>query len=567
MSVPAVIVSPVGTGRKSTKPGLSEKEKLLFMHISNMFAELGPEAMALMALIVMKPTDPPKKKKLLSAADALKVAQKNTLPSLRAIERFFQRVARCDSEKAYWRVRPCDAGSGIVPAQVCANDPWFRNDHHVVPVHIFASLKRMTTMWQKRYVDNFGRRTEALDWPFPTTICQANCFWWLFSEQILQRLRLLTAAVPEPTKATKAFPTVAGAKRPQRDSSTSRKKTVKRAKTGSKTEQTKPHFHAPPPIKARAPPTAAGGAKSKPRDLYLFDYPRYVRMPPPEGGSYETELLPILMVSSLVLERHYAGAVERMLMESVSAAGISEPFCNSELAEQLPYLFPVKPLAPAPPPPSQALPAKRVIVRPLRPASNQAPACLGLEMSVPQVEKPVGAKSATIGHKWMLDSLSGLPLYLFPKGSITTKPPLAPRPLPALFPLHPRVKPSPTATTRGAKVSNRVQSARRTEADELSSMIGDSAAKLGVSFKDVPRTTGKGKIGATKGKAPSAPTPENETSIGMSPLRGDLSMDPLVSEPRPLTADDDFDDAVFDSLPHPSTSLVDAFANPDPDVE
>ena len=238
--------------------GFTQKERLLLDQIRQTFDDLGPEAMQLMELIVTKS----------NASDdgSKQPAVKQNVPSLRAIERFFLRLT--DSEVAYWRVHPVQPGDSIVPADLCATDDAFRNDYHVTPVHVFASLKRMATQWQKRYVDNFGRRTKALDWPFPTTICQANCFGWLFSEDLLHRLRLLDAVHDSSIGPKTAHKRPLSAKSP--------------AKTKKKKNGNGVAVDDEPVSSSKG---GGGDGPKRPREVYLYNYPRYIPRPPTEGAA------------------------------------------------------------------------------------------------------------------------------------------------------------------------------------------------------------------------------------------------------------------------------------------
>jgi hypothetical protein len=339
----------------------TQKERLLMDAIRQTFDELGPEAIEMMKIIVNKskpppnnipnpnhlnqPPQPPQPPPHPQPAEAAEEGGKKVgdggavavavavAPSLRAIERFFLRLN--DSEVAFWRVRPSSVP--LVPAEVCATDILFRNDHHVTPVHVFASLKRMATQWQKRYVDNFGRRTKAVDFDVPTTICQANCFGWLFSEQILHRLRLLAPIhayrFPVPPPAT-----LHSRKRHDSASQNEESAISKRQKNNNEVPVEIVTSPPPPP----PPPLPAKGAK-RPKELYLYDYPRYISRPPSEGCGIDDPLQPLPLMASTpeVVERHYLNFVERLLYTtSLARTDPHHHRCYVSGTEQLPYMIP-----------------------------------------------------------------------------------------------------------------------------------------------------------------------------------------------------------------------------------
>jgi hypothetical protein len=422
--------------------GFTQKERLLLEHIRQTFAELGPEALRMMQLIVTKssahdqdPTTPPSSDAQSTnsvqigpkdansvqtggkdvdgmgaakvggavaavAAAAAAAAPGANVPSLRAIERFFLRLT--PGEAAYWRVRPMEKDEGLaVPESVCAGDSRFRNGYHVSPVHVFASLKRMAAQWQKRYVDNFGRRTKAVDWPFPTTICQCNCFGWMFSDQILHRLRLLgpvhaaadaTSAAAAAAAASAAAAAAAASGAPVSPTLTKgSKRAAQAALRGAKAKRrrTDPRRSgtistnpvAPSPFACLAADddddeTAEGADKSargRPRELYLFDYPQYISRPPREGCAPPTNPLdtshitteammggeraehaeawqPLPVMESLpeVVARHYQGMLDKVLTVVSVAAGPTDPKLAFERILFAPHDLPL--LAPDPAP-------------------------------------------------------------------------------------------------------------------------------------------------------------------------------------------------------------------------
>lgn len=224
---------------------LSEKEKLLLQSVKATFATLGPDSMALMKEIVSK--------------DATQKARSNEkTPTLREVERFFKRLSVEEELVAYWRIRPAKKGLLIDP-EISKNDLTFQNEYHVFPVHVFASQKRMTCMWQKKYVDAFGRRVPAFGWPFESTICQAVCFGWLIGEGILERLRTVNLLYP--------------------------KRVIKKEKTG------------------------------KPNDIFLFEYPKYIATPPLTGCSPSNPetMLELVLSSPKVVYQYYLKVAKSIL--------------------------------------------------------------------------------------------------------------------------------------------------------------------------------------------------------------------------------------------------------------
>lgn len=295
--------------------------------IRQTFEELGPESVEMMKIIINK-SKVPAVPSPVNDAPKSKAGSDAGAPSLRAIERFFLRLN--DSEVAFWRVRPTVNKEPLVPPSVCEGDTLYRNDHHVTPVHVFASLKRMATQWLKKYVDNFGRRTKAVDFDVPTTICQANCFGWLFSEQILHRLRLLmpihNIRFPPPPKPT---PGTSGVIRKRTES-----KPPFVAKKRQKNNQEAGVEVAPPK-----------GSK-RPKELYLYDYPRYVLTPPNEGCGPQdpSQLLPLMASTADVVERHYQSVVDRLLFTNTIARPDPRTCHLNYVAgtEYLPYMLPLQ---------------------------------------------------------------------------------------------------------------------------------------------------------------------------------------------------------------------------------
>jgi hypothetical protein len=217
---------------------LTYKEKLLCEKARSVFARLGPDALLVMQSIVLgqnqnqnqnlmdkdNTSDNISIKKMVdsdsldknetfdtcklspmyfpndpSVAVSLPVPgylRSNTIPTLRALERFFNNVALQKGLAAYWRVCELPIDQTMVPPIVCMNDPYFRNSMSVWPSHMFAGQRRMVALLQRKYVDPNGRRVPLFGWPFPTTVCQAICFGWYLSEGILDRYRVIGAPPP-----------------------------------------------------------------------------------------------------------------------------------------------------------------------------------------------------------------------------------------------------------------------------------------------------------------------------------------------------------------------------------
>lgn len=281
---------------------MTRKEVVLLEWARGAFARLGPRALKRMQDIVLHDQLP--------ASQSPKDGGDQEVPTqtLRGIDRFFRRIEANDGEAAFWSLRKIDCADPteprrtIVPAEVCAGDVLFRNDYHVFPTHVFASLKRAVTCWQKRYVDCFGRRVPAVGWPFPSTLCQVVSFFWMLSEWILERLRLLSR-VPDPRLGQSIL---AGKKR---------------------------KLHAVVKDDEDAP-------KSKVREIYVYDYPAYLAAPPVEGASPERpqDPLPALVASADVVQQFYADMVDRLLFQDVVPAD-GELVVELELLD-LPLLLP-----------------------------------------------------------------------------------------------------------------------------------------------------------------------------------------------------------------------------------
>jgi hypothetical protein len=244
--------------------------------------------------------------------------------TLRGIDRFFRRIEANDGEAAFWSLRKIDTRDvseprrTVVPPEVCAGDSLFRNDYHVYPTHVFASLKRAVTCWQKRYVDCFGRRVPAAGWPFPSTLCQVVSFCWMLSEWILERLRLLSR-VPD---IRASFSSLSSSLTTSSSSPLVVSKKRKAPATKSK--------------------EAKEASKQKTREIYLYDYPSYISAPPVEGACPEApnEPLPALSATSDVVEQFYAQMVDRLLFQDIDASTQTTPVVETEELD-LPLLRPL----------------------------------------------------------------------------------------------------------------------------------------------------------------------------------------------------------------------------------
>lgn len=97
-----------------------------------------------------------------------------------------QRMAKQEDEVAFFHLVRQD--QPVLPLRICGNDPRFHPDYAVRPIHVIASFRRMTNMYQRKYVDAFGRKVDIDLWGFPRTLCQAIFLSWFIRDGLIHRV-------------------------------------------------------------------------------------------------------------------------------------------------------------------------------------------------------------------------------------------------------------------------------------------------------------------------------------------------------------------------------------------
>lgn len=101
-------------------------------------------------------------------------------PTLRGINRFLKRMNNEEYLAVFWK----------------------KVSDEYVPVHILQSIRHLTLMWQQHWVDPVGRQGTTEYWPFPATTCQKVFFAWLFSADVLERMKIVEK-IPLPLSTNK----------------------------------------------------------------------------------------------------------------------------------------------------------------------------------------------------------------------------------------------------------------------------------------------------------------------------------------------------------------------------
>jgi hypothetical protein len=303
------------TGSKQSELRITEREFRLQHHLFHLFRQLGESAVDLLRRIVCEKDDNDPRDKVLSSIAESIPCQVGYIPSLRGIERFFARMSSQDDEVVFWRIHRKrtsekkesetasvpqkddnkDTGATSFSKEACGafiRDPFIHPNYHVSPMHVFDAQRRIISMWQKRYLDPFGRRIQTNLWDFRSTICQAMCIGWMIQDGLLARLQYLETFFPffstdsVATSDSKAF---AGSLHNQENDA---KKQKKEKKT-----------------------TTASRLKSKRHDGCIFEYPFFLTLPP---GEEDIAQVPLLIPTESATHSYYKQILKERLTKQES---------------------------------------------------------------------------------------------------------------------------------------------------------------------------------------------------------------------------------------------------------
>lgn len=211
---------------------LTRKEQWLLERVTQQFIDLGPDAISLLKYLVTEDKNQ---------------ESESMIPchsTLRGLERFFQRMAHMDDEVAFYHIVKRDPSSSSSDSHIQTKDPFRSSTFSVTPCHAIASFRRMTSMYQRKYLDAFARRTEIQLFGFKTTLCQAMFIQWFIREGIIHREQYLRNQPMVSSSSSSSSPSLSSSK--------------------------------------SNPTTTAALLKSKPVDAYLYCYPASLALPKSE---------------------------------------------------------------------------------------------------------------------------------------------------------------------------------------------------------------------------------------------------------------------------------------------